>query len=232
MLLGEPRPEVSVSVENYLQAIYKLEERDERVSTTRLAEGMNVSGATAVGMLKRLTRQGLLKVTDNKEVILTERGREIAEAVVRRHRLAERLLTELLGVEWHRVHEEAHRFEHAISPYVEVKLAQALGYPRTCPWGHPIPSYGGQLHPANTKPLNQAQEGEEAVIERMPEEDPRLLEFFDTSGMRPGTMIRVKEVAPFKGTVTLELDGHDVTLGLEVATMVLVRLSENQGAST
>ena len=230
MLLGEPRPEVSVSVENYLQAIYKLEERDERVST-RLADGMNVSGATVVGMLKRLTRHGLLNVSTNKEIILTKRGREVAEAVVRRHRLAERMLTELLGVEWYRVHEEAHRFEHAISPYVEVKLAQALSYPSTCPWGHPIPNYGGELRPANTKPLNQTQEGEEAVIERMPEEDPRLLEFFDKSGMHPGTAVRVKEVAPFKGTVTVEMAGREVTLGLEVATMVLVRISGNQKAS-
>ena len=223
MLLGEPKPEVSAVVENYLQAMYKLKERDEQVVPTRLAEVMSVSVATVVGTLKRLTKQGMIEAGSNKEVNLTPRGRELAEAVVRRHRLAERMLTELLGVEWHRAHAEAHRLEHAISPYVEAKLASALGYPKTNPFGQPIPGYSSDLNPPPMKPLIQTQEGESTVVERVPEEDRRLLEYFDNSGIRPGAELTVVELAPFKGTVTLLLGGEEVVLGTEVAEKVLVR---------
>ena len=223
MLLGEPKPEVSAVVENYLQAMYKLKERDEQVVPTRLAEVMSVSVATVVGTLKRLTKQGMIEAGSNKEVNLTPRGRELAEAVVRRHRLAERMLTELLGVEWHRAHAEAHRLEHAISPYVEAKLASALGYPKTNPFGQPIPGYSSDLNPPPMKALIQTQEGESTVVERVPEEDRRLLEYFDNSGIRPGAELTVVELAPFKGTVTLLLGGEEVVLGTEVAEKVLVR---------
>ena len=223
MVLGEPKPEVSVVVENYLQAIYKLKERDERVFPTRLAEVMNVSVATVVGTLKRLSKQEMVEVGGDKEVNFTSKGRDMGESVVRRHRLAERMLTELLGVEWYRAHAEAHRLEHAISPYVETKLAKALGYPRTNPFGHPIPGYSNDLHSPPMKALIQAQAGESTVVERVPEEDCRLLEFFDQSGIRPGAKLEVKELAPFKGTMTLLVDDQEVVLGTEVAERVLVR---------
>ena len=223
MLLGEPKPEVSVVVENYLQAIYKLKERDERVLPSRLAEVMDVSVATVVGTLKRLSKQEMIEVGGDKEVNFTSKGKELGEAVVRRHRLAERMLTELLGVEWHRAHAEAHRLEHAISPYVETKLAEALGYPQTNPFGHPIPGYSSDLKPPPMKPLTQTHEGESTVLERVPEEDSHLLEFFDHSGLRPGAQLRIKELAPYKGTITLLLDGEEVVLGMEVADKVLVR---------
>ena len=223
MLLGEPKPEVSVVVENYLQAIYKLKEREERVFPTRLAEVMSVSVATVVGTLKRLGRQGMIEVSKSKEVNFTPRGREVGEAVVRRHRLAERMLTQLLGVEWHRAHAEAHRLEHAISPYVEAKLASALGFPETNPFGLPIPGYSSGFTPPPMKPLASTREGECTVVERVPEEDARLLEFFDRSGLRPGTKIEVTELAPYKGTITVLLGEEPVVLGMDVADKVLVR---------
>ena len=223
MVLGEPKPEVSVVVENYLQAIYKLQERDERVFPTRLAEVMNVSVATVVGTLKRLIKQGMIEVGRDKEVHFSVKGRGLGEAVVRRHRLAERMCTELLGVEWHRAHAEAHRLEHAISPYLETKLAQALGYPKTNPFGQPIPGYSDDLDTPPMKALIQVQDGESTVVERVPEDDRRLLEFFDQSGIRPGAKLEVKELAPFKGTMTILVDGQEVVLGTEVAERVLVR---------
>ena len=221
MMLGEPKPEVSVVVENYLQAIYKLKERDERVFPTRLAEVMDVSVATVTGTLKRLTKQGMVEVGADKEVGFTPKGGELGEAVVRRHRLAERLLTELLGVEWHRAHAEAHRLEHAISPYVETKLAAALGYPETNPFGSPIPGYSSKQPPL-MKPLGQAGEGEDAVVGRVPEEDSLLLEYFDRSGLKPGAPLTIMERAPFKGTITLRLGDREVVLGMDVADKVLV----------
>ena len=223
MLLGEPKPEVSVVVENYLQAIYKLKERDERVFPARLAEVMNVSAATVVGTLKRLNKQGMIEVSTDKEVNFSPKGRELGEAVVRRHRLAERMLTELLGVEWSRAHAEAHRLEHAISPYVETKLAKALGYPKTNPFGAPIPGYSGDLNPPPTKALTETKEGESSVVERVPEDDPRLLEFFDVTGLKPGVQFEVKEKAPYKGTITLLVKDVEAVLGMDVAEKVLVR---------
>ena len=223
MLLGEPKPEVSVVVENYLQAIYKLKERDERVFPTRLAEVMNVSAATVVGTLKRLSKQGMVEVGTDKEVNFSPKGRELGEAVVRRHRLAERMLTELLGVEWFRAHAEAHRLEHAISPYVEKKLAKALGYPQTNPFGALIPGYSSDLKPPPTKALTEAREGESSTVERVPEEDLRLLEFFDVTGLKPGVQFEVREKAPYKGTITLHVKDAEAVLGMEVAEKVLVR---------
>ena len=223
MLLGEPKPEVSAVVENYLQAIYKLKERDERVFPTRLAEVMDVSIATVVGTLKRLSKQEMVEVAKDKEVNFTDRGRELGEAVVRRHRLAERMLTELLGVAWHRAHAEAHRLEHAISPYVETKLAEALGYPKTNPFGMPIPGYSDGLQQPPMKSLTQAQPGESTMVERVPEEDRLLLKFFDESGLRPGVQLKIKELAHYKGTITLLLEEEEVVLGMDVAEKVLVR---------
>lgn len=222
MLLGEPKPEISVVVENYLQAIYKLKERGERVFPTRLAEVMDVSVATVAGTLKRLGKQGMVKVGETKEVHFTVRGSEVGESVVRRHRLAECMLTQLLGVEWPRAHVEAHRLEHAISPYVETKLAMALGYPMTNPFGLPIPGYCEGLNPPAMKPLNEIEEGEMTVVEQVPEEDGQLLEFFDSNGLRPGASLAVVEIAPYKGTITVMVNGAEVVLGTEVASTVMV----------
>jgi len=222
MLLGEPKPEISIVVENYLQAIYKLIERGDRVFPTRLAESMNVSVATTVATLRRLTKQGLVAVNSGKEISLTSKGSEMAESVVRRHRLSERMLIEMLGVEWHRAHREAHRFEHAISPNVEAKMASALGYPKTNPYGQPIPGYNSDSPSRSLTLLSMIPEGGEATVERVPEEDMLLLQFFESSGLKPGATVKVKELAPFKGTITLLLNGDEVVLGTDIAAKVAV----------
>jgi DtxR family Mn-dependent transcriptional regulator len=220
MMLGEPKPEVSAVTENYLQAIYKLGERGEAVSPTRLAEVMSVSVATAVGTVKRLTRQEMVQAASNKEVSLTVKGREVAESVVRRHRLAERMLIEMLGLEWYKAHREAHRLEHAISPDVERKLVEALGFPETNPYGLPIPGYNSS--PVKLRPLAEGAQGESVMVSQVPEEDIQLLTYFDQINVKPGAEILVKESAPYKGTVTIEVAGEEVVLGLEVARKIQV----------
>jgi DtxR family Mn-dependent transcriptional regulator len=200
MMLGEPKPEVSVVIENYLQAIYKLKEMEERVFPTRLAEVMSVSVATVVGTLKRLNKQGLVDVGSDKEVNFTSKGKDMGEAVVRRHRLAERMLTELLGVEWHRAHAEAHRMEHAISPYVEARLAKVLGYPKTNPFGQPIPGYSKNSDLPTMKPLTQTSDGESTMVERVPEEDSRF------AGILRQQRAKARCSAGSKGTGALQ--GH------------------------
>ncbi len=220
MMLGEPKPEVSAVTENYLQAIYKLGERKEAVSPTRLAEVMDVSVATAVGTVKRLTKQDMVEVAPNKEVSLTTKGRTIAESVVRRHRLAERMLVEMLGLEWYKAHREAHRLEHAISPDVEEKLVETLGFPETNPYGLPIPGYSKGS--PKMKALADGREGENMKVSQVPEEDIQLLTYFDEINVKPGAEVVVRESAPFKGTVTIEVNGAPVVLGLEVARKIQV----------
>lgn len=221
MMLGEPKPEVSVVIENYLQAIFKLKEQEEKLVPTRLAEAMGVSVATAVGTLKRLTTQGMIEdATKGKEIKLTPKGRDLAESVVRRHRLAERMLVEMLGLEWHKAHREAHRLEHAISPEVEKLLVQVLGYPETNPFGRPIPGYGGR--PGPMKAITESKEGEDVQLKQVPEEDMTLLAFLDSNNLKPGVRATIKEMASFKGTVTLSVAGEDVVLGTEVAQKIMV----------
>ena len=139
---------LSMSAENYLLSIYRLDEQDTRVTLTVLSEhlktlpvdeGMGTSLPSVGGMIRRMVREGLLENTPQKDVVLTNSGRKSAESIVRRHRLAERLVVELLGLDLHLAHIEAHRLEHAISPILEEKIVGALNNPRTCPFGHPIP---------------------------------------------------------------------------------------------
>ena len=137
MLLGEPKPEISVVIENYLQAIYKLKERDERVVPTRLAEVMDVSVATVVGTLKRLSKQGMIEVGKDKEVSFTHRGKELGEAVVRRHRLAERMLTEFLGVEWYRPMPRPTAWSTPFLPTSRPSWPRPWATPRPTPLGSP-----------------------------------------------------------------------------------------------
>ncbi len=221
MMLGEPKPEVSVVIENYLQALYKLMEQEERVVPTRLAEAMDVSVATAVATLKRLTAQGMIEnAAKGKEIKLTRKGKALAESVVRRHRLAERMLVEMIGLEWHKAHREAHRLEHAISPEVEKLLLEVLGYPETNPFGRPIPGYSSKPDPM--KPMSKARVGETIRVQQVPEEDMNLLAFFDSKNLKPGVEVTVKELAEFKGTITLVLGDEEVVLGMEVTRNIMV----------
>ena len=221
MMLGEPKPEVSVVIENYLQALYKLMEQEERVVPTRLAEAMDVSVATAVATLKRLTAQGMIEnAAKGKEIKLTRKGKALAESVVRRHRLAERMLVEMIGLEWHKAHREAHRLEHAISPEVEKRLLEVLGYPETNPFGRPIPGYSSKPDPM--KPMSKARVGETIRVQQVPEEDMNLLAFFDSKNLKPGVEVTVKELAEFKGTITLVLGDEEVVLGMEVTRNIMV----------
>ena len=213
MLLGEPKPDTSSVVEKYLQAFYKLKEQGIKLSIIHVAEAMAVSPATVVGTMKRLTRQGLVTISASKEIVLTADGETLGQAVVRRHRLAERMLVEMLNLDWHKAHREAHRLEHAISPDVEERIAHTLNYPKTNPYGKPIPGYYDLKQP--DKNLVEGPLGKMVEIVQVPEDDQRLLKFFEENGIKPGTQVTVKEIAPYKGTVTVSVDDRDVILGFD-----------------
>ncbi len=143
MAEGKPSP----TVEDYLQAIYSLEGEGETVISARLARRMRVTPPTAWATVQRMVRDGRVELDAKKVVRLTEAGRAAAEDIVRRHRLSERFLTDILGLGWAEAHEEAHRFEHAMSSRLEERILALLGNPTHCPHGSPIPGTGGRVAP-------------------------------------------------------------------------------------
>lgn len=226
-------PALSMAAENYLLSIFRMEEQGVHVTPTQLAnhlktlpadERLGTSLPSVGGMIRRMGREGLLEMDHSKGVILTKKGRDSAEAVVRRHRLAERMVVDLLGVELQYSHLEAHRLEHAISIHLEKKIIERLGNPKTCPFGHPVPG-SGYTDPVNAVSLDQAALGEELVIDRVPEDDQPLLEYFVANQFIPGETVVVKEAAMARGVITAECDGNEVSFSYEVAALIWVRPS-------
>lgn len=214
----------TASVQDYLAAIYDLGSSGRPVIGARLAKHMGVSAPTVTEAIQRLARSGYVRVGRGKTLQLTAKGREIAEVMARRHRLLERWLTDMLGLDWAEAHEEAHRLEHALSPRVEARLAELLGMPNTCPHGNPIPGMP-RTAPARPFPLAQAREQAEVVVERITEEaeaDRKLLEHLWRNDIRPGRRLRVVEIAPWAGTITLSGEDRTVTLGLPAAGKIWV----------
>ena len=218
-------PTASVATEGYLAAIYEMSSEGVPTIGARLAEWLGLTPPTVNGMVRRLARAGLVTLNGRKEVLLTEEGERLASAIVRRHRLAERFLVDVLQLDWHQAHHEAGRWEHAISAEVEERMATFMDRPTTCPHGNPIPG-AGYVAPADVLSLRQASEGQRVVVERVFEEielNHDLLEFLDRSGIKPGAHIIVTQVAPFLGTVTVLSGEEKVSLGLRVAEKIWVR---------
>jgi len=219
----------SPKIEDYLQAIYSLDGEGETIFSARLARRMGVTPPTAWATVRRMVRDGLVKLDAKKVVHLTTEGQKLAEDTVRRHRLSERFLTDVLGLDWADAHEEAHRFEHAMTDRLEARIVDLLGNPGSCPHGSPIPGSGYRVDPSLV-PLTALAAGAEATIGFISEEleeDLELLRYLERGGLKPGRHIRIMEVAPFSGIVVIESDGLQVPLGLPVAAKIRVRpLSE------
>ena len=219
---------LSMATENYLLSIFRLGEQGVRVTLTQLAEhlktlpvgeGVGTSLPSVGGMIRRMVRQGLLKTEPNKVLVLTGEGRRSAESIVRRHRLAERMVVDLLGLELQKAHVEAHLLEHAISPQLEEKIVDRLGNPSTCPFGHPIPG-SGYAPNRGSKALDRARPGQDLVIDSIPEDDQELLEYLVENRLIPGQRISVKETAESRGVITLARDGAEVVFSYDVAAKI------------
>jgi DtxR family Mn-dependent transcriptional regulator len=199
-------------LEEYLEAIHELEEEGTQVIQARVAERLGHSPPSVSEMIRRLKREGYLETAD-RAVVLTDKGRARAESVVRKHRLAERLLTDVIGLPWHKTHVEACRWEHVISDEVEAHLVELLGNPSTCPHGNPIP--GAEPLERELVALADAQPGDEVRLEVVTEQveiDLEALTYLSVHGFVPGTGARVRERAP-DGTLTLDLGGDTIALG-------------------
>jgi DtxR family Mn-dependent transcriptional regulator len=209
--------------EQYCEAIFELHEDDLDVIQARIADRLDVSRPAVSEMIKRMEADGLVQLGAN--ITLTTKGTELAERVVRRHRLAERFLTDVLKLSWADAHREAGRWEHVISPPVESAMTRLLGEPTTCPHGNPIP--GSDYQPDDTLQLSAVPVGSEFVVSRIPEElefTPGLLDFLEQSSLVPGRSGTVTAASP-DGTTTVEIDGRAVGIGTFASERILVSLS-------
>jgi DtxR family transcriptional regulator, Mn-dependent transcriptional regulator len=210
------------SVEEYLEAVYRLEREGPGVTTSGLASSLGVAPASVSGMLKKLAKDGYLEHISRGEVKLTEKGLAVGVRVLRRHRLAERLLTDVLGMPWDQVHDEACMLEHAISANVETQLLKLLKDPTTCPHGQPIPP-SDLSNPVQTgEPLAQVPEGTRGRVESVTEEFPEILRYLAEIGLRPGVEITLVQKAPLGGPLTIAIDGKRHAISLELAGLVTV----------
>jgi DtxR family Mn-dependent transcriptional regulator len=210
------------SVEEYLEAVYRLEREGPGVTTSGLASSLGVAPASVSGMLKKLAKDGYLDQVSRGEVKLTEKGLAVGVRVLRRHRLAERLLTDVLGMPWDQVHDEACMLEHAISSNVEARLLTLLKDPTTCPHGQPIPP-ADLTDPVRTgEPLAQVPEGTRGRVESVTEEFPEILRYLDEIGLRPGVEITLVQKAPLGGPLTIAVNGKRHAISLELAGLVTV----------
>jgi DtxR family Mn-dependent transcriptional regulator len=208
-------------VEEYLEAMYELEEAGVDVIRARLAERLGHAAPTVTEMVRRLESEGYVQVK-GRSLRMSAAGRRLAESVVRKHRLAERLLTDIIGLEWHKVHAEAGRWEHVISDDVEQRLIVLLENPSTCPHGNPIP---GAPPPKRTlRPLAEAEPGQRVRLERITETvelDLKSLQYLDARGFRPGVEAAVEAKAP-DGTLTLAVSGDAMAVGPALAEELYV----------
>jgi len=194
----------SSAIEEYLQAIYTLADENGSVISARLATFLGVSPPATSEMVHRLERDGLVTLDERKELHLTIAGQTVADSIVRRHRLAERFLVEVLGFAWWKTHEEAERLEHAMSPEMESRMTAVLGDPQTCPHGNPMPG----VTAVPTRPLETLAAGERATVLRIPdqfEHEEGFLEYLDTQGVKPGVTVTLLEHGP--AILRVEVDG-------------------------
>ena len=208
-------------VEEYLEAIHELEEEGTPVIQARLAERLGHSAPSVSETMRRLRDDGYVQVR-NRAVSLTATGRRRAESVVRKHRLAERLLTDIIGLEWHKIHEEACRWEHVISDEVEERLVELLEHPTTCPHGNPIPGAGGVRD--DLFALTESKPGDTVRLERVTELveiDMDSLTYLSDHDFTPGKGAIVRSKAP-DGTITLDLEHGSIALGPSLASQLYV----------
>jgi DtxR family transcriptional regulator, Mn-dependent transcriptional regulator len=216
-------PEFHPAFEEYCETIFELREDDVEVIQARIAERLMVSRPAVSEMIKRLESEGLVAI-DHNSISLTAPGQKLAERVVRRHRLAERFLTDILDLSWADAHQEAGKWEHIISEPVEAAIVRVLGDPTTCPHGNPIP--GADYVAPDSVPLSEVGVGGGFTVSRIPEElefTPGLLEYLEEADVMPGRRGTITAASP-DGTTTVEVNGRHVGIGSFASARILVTL--------
>jgi len=209
--------QVPQGAQEYLEAIFEMEEEGGRIPQARIAKRLGVSAPAVSEQVHRLARAGLVSVED-RDISLTEHGRGVATPLVRRHRLAERLLVDILEIPWHRAHEEAHAWEHVISPEVEERILTKTGA-TTCPHGNPIPGLQPPYDRSRLVTLGELKVGEWGMLSLLTEDVELVtdvLAYFEEKHLMPGASIEVTGIGP-DGTLTLQVDGTGASLGSNLA---------------
>lgn len=218
-------------MESYLETIYNLTMEEEAVIAARLAERFHTSAPTVSETLSRMVKQGFITLDARKNIHLTDEGQVLAESGLRRHRLLERMLVDMFGLDWTEAHEEAHRLEHGLSPMLEERMLAVMGAPETCPHGNPIPAPGRNptryLADLGARRLTAAAAGtavEVVCISEVVEDESALLRYLGDRQIRPGARLTVR-VQDHAGGVTANLDGQDVAIAATVADKIWVRVA-------
>jgi DtxR family transcriptional regulator, iron-dependent repressor len=216
------RERTSVSQEDYLKAIWEMLEENQTPISARLAEELNVTPPAVTAALKRMTRDGHVRMERSGKIDLTRKGRQVAEHLALRHQLAERLLTDVIGLSWAKAHDEAERMEHAISPEVEALLLKRFGTKSSCPHGVPMRGGIAQLRRSGAVLLSDLQAGEKAEILCVYEKDGKFLEFLEGLELRPSARVEVKN-REYDETMTIRSAGRRMHLGKPATSRIWVR---------
>jgi DtxR family Mn-dependent transcriptional regulator len=216
------REKTSVSQEDYLKAIWEMLEEDQTPISARLAEELRVTPPAVTAALKRMTRDGHVRVERSGRIDLTQKGRKIAERLALRHQLAEMLLTEVIGLSWSKAHDEAERLEHGISPEVEALLLKRFGNKKSCPHGVPMRGGVAKLRKQGAVLLADLRANESAEILCVYEKDAQFLEFLENLQLRPSTTVEVLK-REYDETMTLRAGGKTVHLGRPATSRIWVQ---------
>lgn len=215
---------LTAPVEDYLKAIYAIEQAGEAAGTNDIAARLEIAAASVSGMVRRLADQGLVAYERYRGVRLTDAGRRAALRTIRRHRIIEAYLAKALGYPWDRVHAEAEHLEHAVSDELVDRMAAAIGEPVTDPHGHPIPTREGHIDETPHRTLSDLATGQRSRVTRVSDEDSELLRYLAKIGIRPGVTVTLAERAPFDGPLTLRIGKAVVQVGPALASRVKVEV--------
>jgi DtxR family Mn-dependent transcriptional regulator len=215
--------EVSAIVEEYLEAIYKLQEKGGTAKTSDIVKMLQVAAGTVTNTVERLEKWGYVTHEPYRGVKLTDMGRRLALEVIRKHRLSERLLTDILHMKWDRVHEAACKLEHGITEEIIKPLEKVLKHPKTCPHGNPIPTKCGGITEEESQSLSDLEEAEQGIIVKITEEESELLRYLENLGLVPGASVTILEKAPFNGPITIKVKTVVHAISPTVASVIQVK---------
>ncbi len=215
---------MSTHVEDYIKNIYKLQGERDKVTTSSIADALNVSAASVTDMIKKLSDRSLIKYMPYQGVELTRTGRKMALRTLRRHRLWEMFLVEFLGYTWDEVHDEAEKLEHIMSEDLDERIDKALGYPKHDPHGHPIPTRSGEIVEDDHPQLADLEINDSGTVVRVNDVSQSLLKHMAAIGIQIQSEIKVLEIVEFDGSMRILVNNNDVYISRQVARNIFIEV--------
>ncbi|RJS76903.1 metal-dependent transcriptional regulator [Candidatus Bathyarchaeota archaeon] len=215
---------ITSQTEEFLETVYRLEQRDGVARTSEIVKMLKVVPGTVTNTVERLEKRGFVKHEAYKGVVLTQKGRRIALRVIRKHRLSERLLSDILHIEWNKVHEAACQLEHGLTEEVAKNIEKVLKWPRTCPHGNPIPTRcGGIIEELQAKPLLNLNQGEEGTVVMITDERSSILKRVEMLGLKPGAHVKMLKKTQRGSPIYVRVDEVRRKVPPELAVAVKVK---------